>query len=95
MNELECSGCEAEICTNKRCGWKHPTIRGRWLCKSCHMNAMSEVEFVDGDDGGGGQSEEECKIKKIVHVGFDRQSGTFEYSSNFYDIIAQNDKSLK
>ena len=59
------------------------------------MNAMSEVEFVDGDDGGGGQSDEECKIKKIVHVGFDRQSGTFEFSSNFFDIIAQNNESLK
>ena len=94
---MECSGCETElICTNKKCGWKHPgKIRGRWLCKNCHMNAMSEMEFDEGDGRGDGQDAEECKIEKIVHVGFNRHTDTFEYSSNFYDIIAQNDESLK
>ena len=93
--ELECSGCHTElICTNKRCGWKQKT-RGRWLCKNCHMSALSEIDIDEGDDGGDGQSTEECKIKKIVHAGFDHQTGTFEVSSNFYDIITQNNESLK
>ena len=44
------------------------------------MNALSEMAPDEGDGRGDGQDEEECKIVKIAHAGFDRQSGTFECS---------------